>query len=121
MKSEVLTVEDALERGRVLPWALVRSLSAVVLGPVPEKIQTEELMEARFFDSREEIRIFRSNGRLRAARLTEGPEDVVIRRTYAVENPEFGKAITVCYFVEADEDGQCRLSSARLAGWEGIQ
>ena len=112
MKSEVLTVEDALERGRVLPWALVRSLSAVVLGPVPEKIQTEELMEARFFDSREEIRIFR---------LTEGPEDVVIRRTYAVENPEFGKAITVCYFVEADEDGQCRLSSARLAGWEGIQ
>ena len=42
MKLECLTAEEALRRGRALPWALVRSLGGMSLGAVPETIETEE-------------------------------------------------------------------------------
>lgn len=120
MKTESLTVQEALERGRALPWALVRCISEVALGPVPTTdIRPEELIEARFFSADEEIRVFRSDGRLRAVRLGGEPEDNVLERIYQIANEEkFGKTITVCYLLEADEDGQMRLGAARLTGWE---
>ena len=119
MKPETLTVEAALARGKELPWALVRSLSSVTLGPVPAELPPEdELLEVHFFSEAEEIRLFRDGAGLRAARLAEGPETPVIRREFEVENPAMGKTITVCWRIEADEDGQCALTGARLAGWE---
>ena len=119
MKTETLNVEEALSRGRALPWALVRSLSEVTLGRTPAVIDREELIEARFFSPGEEIRLFRADGGWMAARLEGEPEDAQITRTYDVENPKFGTAVTVCYTLEADEDGQTRLGTARLTGWEG--
>ena len=119
MKTESLTVQEALERGRALPWALVRCLSQVTLGPVPTDISQEELTEARFFSVNEEIRVFRSCGQLRAVRLQGELEDNMLERTYKIENPKFGKAFTVCYLLEADKDGQMHLTTARLTGWEG--
>lgn len=118
MKTETLTVREALERGRALPWALVRSMSEVTLGRTPAEINREELMEARFFSPGEEIRVFRNGGELAAARLEEEPGDSQITRTYDIENPKFGAAITVCFALEADEDGQTNLATARLTGWE---
>ena len=119
MKTETLTVGEALERGRALPWALVRSLSEVSLGRTPAEINMEELIEARFFSPGEEIRVFRATGVWTAARLAGEPEDSQITRTYDIENPKFGTAITVCYTLEADEDGQTNPATARLTGWEG--
>lgn len=119
MKTETLTVQEALDRGQALPWALVRSLSEVTLGRTPAVIDREELIEARFFSPGEEIRVFRANGVWMAARLEGEPEDAQITRTYDIENPRFGAAITVCYTMEADEDGQNYLATARLTGWEG--
>ena len=113
------TTEQALERGYTLPWALVRCLSTVTLGPVPAEIHQEELIEARFFSADEEIRVFRSCGQLRAVRLCGEPGDNSLERTFQIENPKFGKTITVCYTLEADEDGQMNLTAARLTGWEG--
>ena len=118
MKTETLTVQEALERGRALPWALVRSLSEVSLGRAPAAINMEELIEARFFSPGEEIRVFRTGGVWAAARLKGEPEDSQITRTYDIENPKFGAAITVCYTLETDEDGQTGLATARLTGWE---
>lgn len=118
MKTESLTIQEALERGRALPWALVRCLSQVSLGPVPADISREELLEARFFGVNEEIRVFRSCGQLRAVQLQGEPEDNLLERTYQIENPKFGKTLTVCYVLEADEDGQMNLTTARLTGWE---
>ena len=119
MKTETLTVQEALDRGRALPWALVRSLSEVTLGRTPAVIDREELIEARFFSPGEEIRVFRANGVWTAARLEGEPEDSRITRTYGIGNPKFGTALTVCYTLEADEDGQTSLAAARLTGWEG--
>lgn len=118
MKTESLTVQEALERGSALPWAWVRCLSEVFLGPVPTDIGQEELIEARFFSAGEEIRVFRSCGQLLAVRLLGEPEDNTLERTYQIQNQRFGRAITVCYTLRADEDGQMSLGTPRLTGWE---
>lgn len=121
MKTESLTVREALERGIKLPWALIRSLSQVTLGPIPTDVSQEELIEARFFDADEEIRVFHSCGKLQAVRLLGEPGDNTLERTYEIENPKFGKKFTVRYLLEADEDGQTCLATARLTGWEGAK
>ena len=118
MKTEELSVQDAIEQGMALPWALVRSLSSVTLGLTPAEVDQEELLEARFFHAEEEIRVFQVDGRLRAARLCAETKDSRIERTYQISNPKFGKRLTVSYELEADEDGQTYLSVARLVGWE---
>ena len=43
MNLETLEVPAALERGRTLPFACVRTLSAVTLGKTPVRVGTEEL------------------------------------------------------------------------------
>ena len=47
MKKEALAVNEALAGGMALPYALVRSLSQVSLGPTPgEPPMLDELLEA---------------------------------------------------------------------------
>ena len=121
MKAESITVREALDRGAALPWVLVRGLSAVSLGPSPARIDPDDLLEARFFDGEQEIRVFRTDGQLRAVQLRGEPGDSVIERVYAVENPKLGRSVTVSYTLEADEDGQVNLTSTRLTGWEGTR
>ena len=89
------------------------------MGPVPANINQEELIEARFFSTDEEIRMFRVCGQLRAVWLRAEPEDNTLERTWQIGNPKFGQTVTVCYTLEADEDGQMSLGTARLTGWEG--
>lgn len=119
MKTEIITVQEALDQGTALPWALVRTLSAVSLGPSPAQIDQDELIEARFFGPEAEIRLFRINGQLRATLLSAETDDSVIKRTYKIENPTFGRSVTVSYTLKADEDGQVNLTSTRLTRWEG--
>ena len=120
MISNPMSVPEALERGRTLPWALVRRMSSVTLGPVPAEIPLEDLLEAHFFSPDEEIRIFRGEDEeLRGVRLTEKEGETRILRTYVVANPALGKTITVCCHVQPDDDGQCSLVAPRLAGWKG--
>ena len=113
-----LSVQHALELGAALPWALVRSLSQVTLGPAPAAVDTDELIEARFFSADEEIRLFRADGGLRAAHLTAEPDDSTIVQVRRIENPAFGGALTVSSTLQADEDGQMNIAYTRLAGWE---
>ena len=80
MKTEKLTVENALALGQALPYALVRSLSSFSLGPTPGSLPpTEELLEARFFSEAEEIRILHDGDALRALRLTDELGEQTIR------------------------------------------
>lgn len=117
---ETLEVNQALSRGRTLPYALIRSLSRVTLGPMTDEIDLDELIEARFFDSEQEVRIFHGETGLQAARLWDGTEDTVIERTYALANTTlFGQFITVKQLLDFDEDGQACVSCIRLAGWKG--
>ena len=120
MKTEKLTVENALAYGQALPYALVRSISSFSLGPTPGTLPpTEELLEARFFSEHEEIRIFHDGDALRALRLTGEPEEEFIDRTFEIENRQFGRSIRLRQSIRYDEDGQAVLNSGRLTGWEG--
>lgn len=117
---EALEVGQALSRGKTLPYALIRSLSWVTLGPTPDEIDLDELIVARFFDSEQEVRIFRGETSLQATRLWEGTEDTVIERTYELANkPLFGQSITVHQLLDFDEDGQACVRCTRLADWKG--
>lgn len=119
MRVEKLDMQAALEQGLRLPYALVRALSAVVLGKTPLAVETEELLEARFFSENEEIRLFRRNGGLNAVLLREEPEDSVLEETFRIENSALGRWITVRHLLDFDEDGQAYIKTTRLAGWEG--
>lgn len=121
MKIETMDVKTALERGLALPFALVRSLSTVTLGPTPETVNEAELLEARFFDADREIRVFRGVAGLQAACLTAEEGDHTLERKCALSNPQFGKTVTLCRQLEFDEDGQAYVSASRLTGWEGGQ
>jgi hypothetical protein len=119
MKTESMTLSAAMTQGAALPYAYVRSLSSVTLGPAPRSIDLETLLDARFFSQQTEIRIFRQYETWQAVRLTAEPEDRVILRTYDLENPNFGKRITICQVLDTDGDGQTFLATTRLTDWEG--
>lgn len=119
MKTERMDVNAALERGLVLPFALVRSLSRVALGPTPESVDRLELLEARFFDGREEIRIFRDEAGLQAVRLRSEAGDAALEQDLGLMNPMFGKTLRVRRVLEFDEDGQAYIAQTMLTGWEG--
>lgn len=68
MRQMELQVDRALEQGLSLPYAMIRSYSQVVLGNTPQAVDEEELIEARFFDAENEIRLFRADGGLRGVR-----------------------------------------------------
>lgn len=120
MKREKLEAGEALRRGNTLPYGWICALSGVSLGPTPVEISPEELLEARFFGPVEEVRLFRREGELQAAVLTEEPEDQILAETYLIQNKAlFGSSLTVHQILEADEDGQCYVAAVRLADWEG--
>ncbi|MBD5102511.1 MAG: hypothetical protein HDT27_07450 [Subdoligranulum sp.] len=117
---ERLDVGQALERGRSLPYALIRWLSRVSLGPTPDRIDLSELTEARFFGPDEEVRIFLAEDGLQAARFWKGAEDTVIEHKCALANKAiFGESVTVQQFLNFDGDGQAAIDYTRLSDWKG--
>ena len=120
MKREMLEVQEALHRGTILPFGWVCTLSKVMIGPVSPDLTLEELIEARLFDNRKEIRLFRQEGELSAAALTVEPDDLVIEKAYSLRNAKrFGSKLIVRKILDVDEDGQCYVAATMLAGWEG--
>jgi len=118
MKRDVLSIEQALLQGKALPYAMIRSLSAVYLGKMPADLSLQELIEARFFDAQQEIRIFWREDTLCAAKLQQEEGDHAYCQTYQIQNPQFGKTVTVSYELEADEDGQTYVAACRLIDWK---
>lgn len=37
---------------------------------------------------------------------------------YLIENPQFGRSITVTRVLDWDEDGQAYIAATRLSGWK---
>ncbi len=121
MKFDVMEPKTAFAQGLLLPFSFIRYLSGVTLGPTPANVDTEELLEARFFDERCEIRVFQYDDTLFAARLEEEADDIILQNEYLLDNPKFGVCVIErCYLdTETDEDGQSFISAVRLAGWRG--
>lgn len=119
MKTEYLDVREALQRGRALPFSFVRSASQVFLGLTPAEIP-DGILEARFFDSTEEIRIFPGEYGLQAVRLAgNDPGGVCLEETRKLMNPCFGEELSLRHEVTFDEDGQAHISTTCLSGWKG--
>ncbi len=120
VKVEKVSPAEALERGRALPFALVCCYSSVTLGKTPADVDTNQLLEARFFDATHEVRLFRQEGGLRAVSCEQEAGDDFLEEQYKLANEDrFGETLTVRYDLSADEDGQTYVSSTRLAGWQG--
>lgn len=117
MKAVVMTPQEALDQGKRFPYALVRTLSQVTLGPTGDVGETRDLLEVRFFSDSSEIRIYRQDGDLRAVRLQDDGT-IYVDREYSVSNKKFGKRITVRFYMDFDEDGQAYWSGDRLVDWE---
>lgn len=114
-----LEAGQALERGLRLPYALIRCQSRMTLGRTPQSVDLTQVLEARFFDADNEIRLFRGDGELRAAQLRGESGDLCIREQIPIENPRLGAEIAVCRHLDADEDGQTYIKTTRLCGWSG--
>ena len=120
MKPEYLSFEEGLRRGKELPFAWICSMSSVSLGKTPREIGTDELLEARFFDEDQEIRLFQREEKWKAVSFVRKPEDSVLENWYPVIKEEkFGRKILVRQYMDTDEDGQTIVTSTCLAGWEG--
>ena len=119
MTFEKLAAEEAVQRGLTLPFALLRSISSVSLGNTPTQIETEELLDARFFSDTEEVRLFRRDGLLQGVALKQDADKDYLEKIYRIENPALGSEIVVRYELDVDEDGQTYVSTARLVGWKG--
>lgn len=119
MKTEQLTPEQALAEGAQMPYAYLRSLSGLFLGRTgPSVPPAEELLEARFFNGQCELRLFRDDAGLRAARLSLEEKDETLARKVSLANPRFGSSAEVCRVLDYDEDGQIYCKAALLTGWK---
>ena len=128
MVKRVMEPEQALREGLSLRWAMVHTAESVYLGETKNwtdgglrnerELQTE-LIRARFFEPTREIRLFRTEGELRAVCL-EGDDggEMTIRETRAL-NPAFGRSIMLAHELAADEDGQVYVEAVRLMRWTG--
>lgn len=119
MKMRTIEPLEALAEGQSLPFALIRSLSAETLGTTPAEIRLEELLEARFFSQKQEIRLFRQDGELQAAALQDDGNEMFLDREFEIANPTFGTHVTVRMYMEFDEDGQAYWKHFRLMDWKG--
>lgn len=119
MKQIELQADQALTQGSQLPYAMIRSYSQMTLGDTPKVIDLKEVLEARFFDDENEVRLFRTDGELHGVKLCEESGDTCIEKRYRIENPDFGTEVRVRCHLVADEDGQTYVKTARLCGWTG--
>lgn len=117
MKMTELVISRAVEEGMQLPYAYVRSLSAVTLGNVQPLPPVEEILEARFFSREKEIRLTDDGNGLYALEITDGENPAYIDwvcRPMA----GFGKRIEKRCYLRYDEDGQASIVCTRLLDWE---
>ncbi len=119
MKQERLTLEEGMEQGKCLPFALIRDDSLLHLGKVPQDICLETLQEARFFSQEEEIRVYRREGQLYAVKSSTESDEETVSESYPCRGKHLGTEVSICQHLEFDEDGQVFVAYRRLTHWKG--
>ena len=120
MKQEIMEASRALAEGLTLPYSLIFAYGGVTLGRTPERVDAEELTEARFFSAEREIHVYRDGGTLRAVSVRDTPEDAdAVTERYQLDNARLGDWIAVRRYWGYDEDGQAYVAVRRLADWKG--
>lgn len=109
--------EQALQEALPLPYAYIRQLSGVYLGPNPLPISLDGLTEARFFGADQEIRLLDSGDGLTALKFADDGSEAVID-TWTALIPPFGRQLRKRQYIAFDPDGQAYISATRLAEWK---
>ncbi len=122
MISQSMTIPEAMERARTMPYAWVLQDSRAYLGKtggfsLPDA-PGNDWREARFFGPEGELRLTRSDkGSMEAFWLTETGDEVLDQARPLL--PEFGRQLTVRRILDYDEDGQVCVAATRMLRWEG--
>lgn len=114
-----LSIQEAMEQGKKLPFALIHCMSSMTLGETPKDCSMDELVEARFFSSEKEVHIFWSDGQWHGILRRQDEGDLNVLKTYPLKNRKYGATITVCQHLNIDDDGQVYVAATRLSGWKG--
>lgn len=118
MKTELMTLNEALERGREFPYSFIMEYSRLYIGKNTEELKPDELTEARFFAYGGELRIYKDEEGFKGFLLTETEEDEFIDKTVKLLHG-FGKTLTLRYLLASDEDGQTFIKYTRMVQWKG--
>ena len=115
--SEVLNGHALLDKGYRYGW--IQSISSVQIGDIDSlDINSESLLEARFFNEEKEMHIFNYNDSLKAI------ETVLEKCDHAIEEKQilrkkYGKTVTLRNFIDFDpDDGQAFVCRTVLCGYE---
>ena len=114
------SIDAAMAEGRTYPFVYLRTLSSAAIGSAATVVFPEapaELEAARFFGETAEIRLYRQEGQLLAAKLDDGEDPFLTEECSLL--PGFGKRLTKRKLLTFDEDGQAAVSAVRLVHWEG--
>jgi len=108
-----ITLQEAMEKGRQMPFAAINTYSGYTVGKTAdtELPETEEIIEARFFDADSEIRIFTSDSGLQAVEVTDSPDDRTIEAVYSLRD---SAKVAVRRYIGFDDDGQAYISYSRM-------
>lgn len=119
MKLTALSVNDALDRAKTMPYAYIRTLSSVYVGAIPETITLDEVTEARFFGETSEVQFIRSAAEMTAMEVADEADDITVDQRTALIHPA-DSFLTKRRYILPDEDGQCSVAATRLLKWEGV-
>lgn len=114
------SIDAAIAEGGTYPFVYLRTLSTAAIGPAATVVLPEdpaELEEARFFGETAEIRLYRQEGQLLAAKLEDDGDDFLTEVCTLL--PGFGTRLTRRKYLRFDEDGQAGICAVRLVKWEG--
>lgn len=117
MQIEKISVEQAMEEGKELPFLFLRKLSSLYIGKSLVAIDSSEIVEAKYFDNSKEIRIVKRDNGLSAVKLVAEENDKIVCKTYTIQNAIYGKEIDVACHLEYDEDGQGFIKTRRFIDW----
>jgi hypothetical protein len=115
MKTKIINIEDALNKDFLkslgLEYALIYNFDGVIVDFLDEvKIDKRKLLEARFFNEKEEVHIFKECDLKSVYMIEDG--DKYSDEKYILAN-KYGKGMTVRNYFSFDDDGQAYISYTR--------
>ncbi|MCD7861992.1 MAG: hypothetical protein LUG61_00420 [Lachnospiraceae bacterium] len=115
-----ISFEEAKTQAGQYSYMLAHMMSEVLFGKTSlDTFRWEELLDARFFSTDEELHVFKCEKEWRAVIVTDDAEqEDVLTLTYAVAGKYrgAGKELSVRQYLAADEDGQPYVELTRLCG-----
>ena len=114
MAYRIIDVDKAAADALKKPFAVILEMSSVYSGSTGQDWKlSDELLEAHFFDEDEEIRIFNSDGEMKAVCIYESPDEVSSTKICRIDGSK--DEVVIKQILAADNDGQYSIRAMRMA------